>query len=342
MNASEPHTEISDPELLPRMPVVSVLMLAYNHEAWIGESIEGVLAQECDFDYELIIGEDGSTDGTRTIAVEYQKRYPDRIRVVYPERNGGFRDNHRRIFALSRGEFVAYCEGDDYWCRRDKLAAQVSVLRQQPLAATVHADWVKSRRYGDGWVVDWDRPMHKRVPVRHLQGNLFSMFYFPRILRTCTVMMRRSAIQAYYDATLSQGSYRFLDAVMSAYATSRWPVAYWPEIASVYRESPNSALRSGRRAFLSFLRSSLEFDSVAREFFSDRADYPTSYRWENDIGLLFRGLQLGDAATMRAALGDLSKHYGPYEFVRAGLAALRMRWPVLRAKQRQYPPAESA
>lgn len=334
MSAPTPgaHTEVSDTARLVDGPVVSVLMLAYNHGPWIAEAIDSVLAQDCPFPYELIIGEDGSDDDTRAIALRYQARHPDRIRVVYPQANAGAHANHRRVFALARGEFVAYCEGDDYWCRRDKLAAQVALLRADAGAAMVHADWVRARKRNGGWRVAWTRSMHRRLPLRRLQGDLFRLFYFPRILRTCTVMQRRSAVQEFNASGLTTSGYRFVDTVRSAYFTARWRVAYWPQVAAVYRESPGSALRSGRKAFLGFLRSGLAFDSAAREFFRDRPDYPASYRWECAVGLALQALRVGDFATVRDAVQDLRKHYDARQFVRAGIAAVRMRWPDWRGR----------
>jgi glycosyltransferase involved in cell wall biosynthesis len=328
------HTEVSDPGRLVAGPVVSVLMLAYNHGSWIAEAIESVMAQDCPFPYELIIGEDGSDDETREIALRYQQRHPDRIRVVYPSRNAGVHANHLRVLALARGEFVAYCEGDDYWCRGDKLAAQVALLRADEGAAMVHADWVRAHPREGGWRVGWTRSMHRRLPMQRLQGNLFSLFYFPRILRTCTVMQRRDAVLAFYASPLAVARYRFVDTVRNAYLTSRWRVAYWPEVAAVYRESPGSALRSGRKAFLGFLRSGLAFDSAAREFFRDRPDYPASYRWECAVGLAWASLRLGDRTGLREALGDLRRHYDLRQFMRAGIASLRMRLPAWRTPGR--------
>lgn len=339
MSATTPgeHTDISDPRLLAATPVVSVLMLAYNHGPWIAEAIESVMAQDCGFAYELIIGEDGSSDDSRAIALHYQRLHPDRIRVVYPPRNAGAHANHRRVFALARGEFVAYCEGDDYWCRRDKLSAQVALLRADEGAAMVHADWVRATPRNGRWRVAWKRSMHRHLPRHRLQGDLFSVFYFPRILRTCTVMQRRSAVQAFNASGLTTSGYRFVDTVRNAYFTARWRVAYWPQVAAVYRESPGSALRSGRKAFLGFLRSGLAFDSAAREFFHDRPDYPASYRWECAVGLALQAFRIGDFATVRDAVQDLRLHYDARQFMRAGIAAVRMRWPEWRGRRLRGP-----
>jgi glycosyltransferase involved in cell wall biosynthesis len=332
------HTELSDPSRLVSEPLVSVLMLAYNHGPWIAEAIESVLAQDCEFEYELIIGEDASGDDTRAIALAYQQAHPERIRVVFPQKNCGANANIRQIFGLSRGEFIAYCEGDDYWCRRDKLAAQVALLRAQPQAAVVHADWVRARWKAGSWRIAWDKSSHRRVPLRRLQGDLFPVFYFPRILRTCTSVQRRSALKAFYESTLSARRYRFGDTVKAAFLTSRWPVAYWPEIAAVYRESPGSALRSGRRGFVDFLRSAMEFDTNARAYFIDRPDYPFNYRWESAIGLVWQGARLGNFAAVQEAIRDLAQRYSPVDFLRAGWGALRMRWPLLVRVNRRSPP----
>lgn len=68
--------EVSDERVLSKTPKVSILMITYNHADYLAEAIEGVVKQSCDFPFELIIGEDASSDATRQIALEYQKRFP--------------------------------------------------------------------------------------------------------------------------------------------------------------------------------------------------------------------------------------------------------------------------
>jgi glycosyltransferase involved in cell wall biosynthesis len=328
---ADPHdayVEISDRERLVGAPVVSVIMLAYNHGPWIAEAIESVVSQACPFEYELLIGEDGSADDTRAVAIDYQRRFPHRIRVVHPLNNMGAYANHRRLSRLARGEFVAYCEGDDYWCRRDKLAAQVSLLRNNPSAAMVHTDWVRAKWRGDRWTVDWRHSMHRRLPMSRLQGALFGVFYFSKILRTCTVMHRRDALRSFNESALAKPRYRFADTVKAAYFTANWRVEYWPCVSAVYRESPKSALRSGTRSFADFLRSALEFDTAARAYFRDRDDYPQSYRFECDAGLLVLGLRMRDRAVVLEALRDLFSHFTIAEIFGAAFRAVRMRLPT--------------
>lgn len=128
-----PCIETSDMERLCRHPVVSVYMITYNHESYIRQAIEGVMMQKTDFEFELVIGEDCSQDATREICFEYQKRYPDKIRVLWWHENvsklGG---NGWRTEAHCRGKFIATCEGDDYWIDPLKLQKQVDVMRTNP------------------------------------------------------------------------------------------------------------------------------------------------------------------------------------------------------------------
>jgi len=105
--------------------LVSVIMLVYNHEAYIAQAIEGVLMQKTNFKYELIIGEDCSTDNSKEIIREYHKKYPDIIYPVYWKKNVGANKNANTIRARARGKYIATCEGDDYWCDEDKLQNQI-------------------------------------------------------------------------------------------------------------------------------------------------------------------------------------------------------------------------
>jgi len=135
-----PCQEISDPAVLSKTPLVSVKMITYNHEPFIAQAIEGVLMQKTDFPIELIIGEDCSTDRTREIVVDYQKKHPDIIRVIISDKNVGMHKNGQRSEKVCRGKYIAYCEGDDYWIEPLKLQKQVDFLEANPDYGMVHSD----------------------------------------------------------------------------------------------------------------------------------------------------------------------------------------------------------
>ncbi|MBR1538524.1 MAG: glycosyltransferase [Bacteroidales bacterium] len=115
--------------------MVSVICLAYNHEAWIRDALEGFVKQLAPFRFEVLVHDDASTDGTASIIREYQARYPGLIRAVFQTENQlskGIPVSLRYLAPLVRGRYVALCEGDDYWTDPHKLEKQVTALEERP------------------------------------------------------------------------------------------------------------------------------------------------------------------------------------------------------------------
>ena len=108
--------------------MVSVIMLTYNHQKHIQQALDGVLMQKTVYPYEILIGDDASTDGTQEILKEYQSKYPLVIRLFLSDENHGTTKNAYRLFQKARGKYLASCEGDDYWASSDKLQTQVGFL----------------------------------------------------------------------------------------------------------------------------------------------------------------------------------------------------------------------
>ncbi|HKT83743.1 MAG TPA: glycosyltransferase [Solirubrobacterales bacterium] len=121
-------------------PLVSVVLRTYNHEPFIAQAIESVLIQQAPFPFELVIGEDCSTDGTRRIVSEYAAANPGVIRTVLPERNLGHGEIFRRALEATSGSLIAYLDGDDYWSSSAKLARQVEFLKGNPECASCFHD----------------------------------------------------------------------------------------------------------------------------------------------------------------------------------------------------------
>jgi len=113
-------------------PVVSIFCTTYNHENFIAQTLESFLMQETNFAFEIVVGEDCSTDKTRDIIVSYQQRYPELIRLIAFDQNVGRKKNTHTTFAQCRGRYVAKCEGDDYWTDPKKLQKQVDYLEAHP------------------------------------------------------------------------------------------------------------------------------------------------------------------------------------------------------------------
>jgi glycosyltransferase involved in cell wall biosynthesis len=108
--------------------LVSVFMITYNHEDFIRQAIESILIQECNFALEIVIGEDFSTDNTRKILLDYQLKYPNKIRLVLHTKNIGAMQNQIETLKACKGKYIAICEGDDYWTDPYKLQKQIDYL----------------------------------------------------------------------------------------------------------------------------------------------------------------------------------------------------------------------
>jgi glycosyltransferase involved in cell wall biosynthesis len=333
--------ETSAPAAGDTEPLVSVLMIAYNQEAYLAEAIASIVMQRCDFPFELIIGDDGSTDGSLRVALEFQRRYPAIVRILHGGPNLGMNANSRRVRAAARGRFLAWCEGDDYWCDADKLASQAAILRERVDVGAVHTDWVRSRRRGAAWEVDWARTVHRRVPLSLLQGDLLENFHNPVILRTCTLMFRKSIAEQVDASTFGAKNYDFGDAVTSLFIASSWKVAYLPVVSAVYRLSPGSALRSGVAARIRFLKSSLQFDADARAYMRGDPRYPDGYRWEMLVGLALWSLRGFDRQSFVFALRELRANFSVTGFAKAAAHAVWMRRKLFPARRPVHAPHRS-
>lgn len=108
--------------------MVSVIVLTYNHETYIAQALESILMQKTDFPFEILVGDDSSTDRTLEIVEEYQKKNPGIIRIIRHEKNVGAARNAYDTVTTSTGRYLANCEGDDYWTDPYKLKTQVEFL----------------------------------------------------------------------------------------------------------------------------------------------------------------------------------------------------------------------
>ncbi len=122
-------------------PLISVILLTYNQENYVAQAIESVLDQQTDYPYEIIIGEDASTDGTALVCRSYAERYPDRIVLVESASNKGLLRNYFDCLQMARGEFIADCAGDDFCTDRYHIQSQTEWLLQHPSFSAVSADW---------------------------------------------------------------------------------------------------------------------------------------------------------------------------------------------------------
>ena len=128
------------PPWKPGDPLVSVVTVTYQHAAFIEECVRSVLAQRTDFPFELLIGEDDSSDGTRAICQRLAAEHPDRIRLFLRDRRDVIhilgrptgRANVIGLYHEARGKYIAVCPGDDHWTDPEKLQRQVALMEARP------------------------------------------------------------------------------------------------------------------------------------------------------------------------------------------------------------------
>ena len=112
--------------------LLTVATTTYNHGPYIAQSIDSFLMQKTNFDFEIVIGEDRSTDNTLEVCLKYQAKYPGKVRILQREKNLGMMGNLIETLKECHGKYIAFCEGDDYWTHKHKLQKQVDFLESHP------------------------------------------------------------------------------------------------------------------------------------------------------------------------------------------------------------------
>lgn len=192
-------------------------MLTYNHKSFIAQAIESVLAQETDFPFEIIIGEDESQDGTREICIAYAERYPEKIRlflrsrkdVIYINDRATGRFNLIESLKATRGKYIAMCEGDDYWTDPHKLQKQVDFMEAHPECSMCFHD-VRIVSEDGTCVLESYRPPDRKA-LYTLDDIVERCF-----IQTCSVMLRNGLVRDYPSWSYEFPNGDWITFVMSA------------------------------------------------------------------------------------------------------------------------------
>jgi len=207
---------------------LSVLVVSYNHEKYIGEAIESILFQETDFPIEILIADDCSTDGTPEIIHRYQAKHPGLVRVLDSQGNLGITRNYQRGFAACSGEYIAVLEGDDYWLNKDRLATMVQFLDEHPECAVVfnrilYIDEVVPNCYPLQWwsTQPYELSTGAELASQNFIGNFSACIYRSRLVKKVEPRFYEHKM---YDWLFNLAISRF------------GVIAYLPRIMSAYRQ----------------------------------------------------------------------------------------------------------
>jgi glycosyltransferase involved in cell wall biosynthesis len=283
---------------------VTVVMTTYNHQRYIEQAVESALSQETAFDYEIVIIEDCSTDRTRELVVELQRRHPDRIRLVLPDTNCNDSRNFARTIETSTSRYIACLEGDDYWTSPRKLQRQVDFLEAHPECAACFHNVLQVWDDGRWPPKNHNAPDQKRFST--IEDVLEENF-----IATPSLMFRQAVFpkfpEWYFRQPIGDWPLQMLSAEHGA-------IGYLDETMAVYRLHPNGlwnrrSRRDQLQTVINFyvdMNRNLHFkyDSAIRRQIA-RSWYKLAIEHESQGDVADARLALWRACTQRAGLPPL-------------------------------------
>jgi glycosyltransferase involved in cell wall biosynthesis len=294
---------------------VTVLVIAYNHERFVRQALESVMSQQTDFQFEVIVSEDASTDRTRQIIHAIAEQWPGRIHVLESQQNLRSNEVVARGLRVAQGHYISLLDGDDFWISDSKLQTQASFLDANPHCTAVFhnalvaaGEAISSQR----WTPSHQRDLSDLNDI--WRGNPFA---------TCAGMLRLDPIKdvpEWYPAF-----FPLTDWPLYILCAERGKIAFRDENVGVYRMH-NGGLFSAlpdsqkRRLISSFYRQMNEvlefkYDHMARQacsryFYDWSAEFSArgevNQAWEC-LWRCFTGGGVGDSVSYRQVLG-LARH----------------------------------
>ena len=218
-------------------PLVEINIAVYNHAPYLRAALDGVLNQKTTFPFRLLIGDDCSTDGSIEILKEYEKKYPDKVKVIYQPKNLGLKSPDRNGIILlkkSTAKYIALLDGDDFWISPNKLQEQISFLEaNNDVVMSAHNS---NMLFPDGEIVALNRD-NRYTKGPHEKVYSAEDYITRAFFQTSSMVFRREALGELPDwfATAFGG-----DFFIVLLTVTKGNIHYINDIMSVYRINPNS------------------------------------------------------------------------------------------------------
>jgi glycosyltransferase involved in cell wall biosynthesis len=323
----ETFREISSPEVIAITPRVSVYVAAYRHEKYLTEAVDSIMAQRTDFPVEVVIGEDCSPDGTLAVAVELQRKYPQSVRVIAGAGNVGGLRNSTRCLALCRGDFIAFCEGDDFWHDPHKLQIQIDIMMADANIMLCHTDYdrlIGRRR---------KRSMHARNPSPYLaDGEAYVALLHEWTVMTVTSVYRASMIRDFLRTPFLRFDWPFGDYPKTLYASVRGSVVYVPRSTGTWRKVRGSLSNAGFAATLRLRLAAIECKDVFMEAFPVPENVRSSIRDKANRIIMHDAFYADDLTAYLQAKARCSSRARQHLHDWLRETGMRLRLPVLLAR----------
>jgi glycosyltransferase involved in cell wall biosynthesis len=224
-------------------PLVSIVVITYNHEAYIAQAIESILDQKCTYSYEIVIGEDCSTDNTAHIVKSYGASHSDRIVLNVNKKNVGGLQNERDCIRKARGKYICFLEGDDYWMDNLKLQKQVDFMENNPEYGLVHAD--VDHFYESTGKTEYR--VNKANGIKSPEGHIFDELMKPDqfFIKPATVCFRKELVEMHFDYDKAiEENWPLTDFPLWLDIAAHSKVHYMDEVFATYRLLNESASRT--------------------------------------------------------------------------------------------------
>lgn len=216
---------------------VSIICTNYNKGDWIAEALDSFLAQETSFPFEIIVVDDASTDHSPELIQEYSQRHPDKIRAIFNPVNKGITQTWIDICQVAKGQYIARCDGDDYWTDPNKLQKQVDLLESRPQSRWSNTDFDMVTVSGE--IIHKDVLSHRVIPFMDsyekmlaLKGMTMASTWLVEadLMREVNQVIAKDAVDDTFNIQLE--------------LFKRTELAFLPESTTVYRMDDESDSRT--------------------------------------------------------------------------------------------------
>lgn len=268
---------------------VSVICVTYNHEKYIRQALDSILMQKTDFAFEVLIGEDCSTDGTRRILQEYEAEYPNLFRMYYRDVNVGATRNEYELFLDARGRYIAALELDDIWTDAYKLQKQFDFLETHPEYIGVAHDFDIIDK--EGHVIEND----DNQCIKQFLNQKFTFEDFMEygfVFQTGTHFYR-NIYQDGQDYTIIYKAHTLIrDLTVLSLLLNRGDFYILPDNMSAYRRFFDADAQNGRNVTVRNLAedycNTIRQVKMLYEYFGGNVDF--SKKWNNLLSDYFKGM----------------------------------------------------
>lgn len=259
--------------------MVSISCTTYNHAPYIRECLDGFLMQKCNFEFEILIHDDASTDGIQDIIKEYQQKHPNIIKPIFQTENqyskGQRGMNIKYNFPRAEGKYIALCEGDDYWTDPLKLQRQVDFLEKNTdYSMVAENSKVLDERHNKSYLFSDKKDNYDVSLEEIIVGRKF---------HTASILFRNENLKL----PSNYGEYPFGDTLLFALLAKAGKIKYQPNISLLYRRKDGGA-STGKDRYL-WAQNEEKFNLLLNEYLDGKfkqihcrniyLNYYSAFKW---------------------------------------------------------------